>query len=59
VTVELLEAELTAIDLWDRLYLDLSDPPKIETDAFATRLIRRRQITVELHSLEMTKLLLH
>jgi hypothetical protein len=38
VTVEMLEAELAAIDLWDRLYLDLSDPPKVETDACATRL---------------------
>jgi hypothetical protein len=53
VTVELLEAELAAIDLWDRLYLDLSDPPKVETDACATRMLRRCQIAVELHSLEM------
>jgi hypothetical protein len=46
-----LRTELDAINLWDRLYVELPEPSKIDRDACAARLLRRCQIAVELQKL--------
>ncbi len=46
-----LRAELEAINLWDRLFVEMVEPSTIDTDACAARLLRRCQIAVELQKL--------
>ena len=46
-----LRAELDAINLWDRLYVEMAEPTKADSDACAARLLRRCQIAVELQKL--------
>ena len=46
--VKILKAELEAINLWDRLYLEDPEPSATEKDACLTRFFRRVQIAVEL-----------
>jgi hypothetical protein len=49
--IQLLRAELEAINLWDHLFVEMEEPSKIEGDACATRLFRCCQIAVELQKL--------
>ena len=49
--VEVLKAELEAINLWDHLYVDNPAPDAIEKDACFTRTFRRVQVVAELHEL--------
>jgi hypothetical protein len=46
--VEILEAELNAIILWDRLYMQNPAPDSIERDACIARIFRRVQVVMEL-----------
>ena len=43
-----LEAELEAINLWDRLLAESLDPNQIEKDAGNARFFRRTQVTMQL-----------
>ena len=53
--VEILKAELEAINLWDRLYAEDPEPSAILKDACVARFFRRAQIAVELmHLAEST-----
>jgi len=45
--LESLRAEIKAINLWDRLYLE-SPQTEIESDAFVIRQIRRQEIVQQL-----------
>ena len=45
---EILEAELKAIILWDRMYMQNPAPDSIERDACIARIFRRIQIVTEL-----------
>jgi hypothetical protein len=47
--VESLKAELEAILLWDRLYVENPAPDTIDNDACKARVFRRVQIMMELH----------
>jgi hypothetical protein len=49
--IELLQVELDAINLWDRLYVEIPQPDVIDKDACAARFLRRAQIISELHLL--------
>ena len=51
--LELLEAELQAIILWDRLYTDNPSPDLIEKDACIARTFRRVQVVAELKRLAL------
>jgi len=46
--VEILEAELNAIILWDRMYMQNPAPDSIERDACIARIFRRVQVVMEL-----------
>ena len=46
-----LKHELEAINLWDCLYAQDSDPSRIDEDACFARFFRRSQIAVELERL--------
>jgi hypothetical protein len=46
--LERLEAELEALALWDRLYLEIPTPDTIDKDACMARIFRRVQVIVEL-----------
>jgi hypothetical protein len=39
-----LKAEIKAINLWDRLYLESPPDTEIESDAFVIRQIRRQEV---------------
>jgi hypothetical protein len=43
-----LKAEIKAINLWDRLYLESPPHTEIESDAFVIRQIRRQEIVQQL-----------
>ena len=43
-----LKAEIKAINLWDRLYLESQPHTEIESDAFVIRQIRRQEIVQQL-----------
>jgi len=45
---EILEAELNAIILWDRMYMQNPAPDSIERDACIARIFRRVQVVMEL-----------
>ena len=45
---EILEAELNAIILWDRMYMQNPAPDSIEEDACVARIFRRLQVVMEL-----------
>ena len=47
-----LQAELKALDLWDRLYAERVDPSQIEKDAAKARFFRRVQVIQLLAQLE-------
>jgi hypothetical protein len=49
--MEALEAELQAIDLWDRLFVESQQPAKIEKDATNARFFRRLQIILRMEGL--------
>lgn len=49
--VEILEAELSAIILWDRMYIQNPAPDSIEKDACIARIFRRLQVVMELSRL--------
>ena len=46
-----LQAELKALDLWDRLYAESVNPSQIEQDAAKARFFRRVQVSMELLAL--------
>jgi hypothetical protein len=46
VNAQALEAELRAINLWDRLFAESEQPDTIAKDACATRFFRRLQVIV-------------
>jgi len=46
-----LQAELEAISLWDRMFVDNPNPDTIDTDACMARMFRRLQIVVEMDRL--------
>jgi hypothetical protein len=48
---EVLSAELDAIILWDRVYIDNAAPDSIEKDACIARIFRRVQVVFELNRL--------
>jgi hypothetical protein len=43
-----LKAEIKAINLWDRVYLESPPHTEIESDAFVIRQIRRQEIVQQL-----------
>ena len=49
--MEVLEAELQAIDLWDRLFVESEEPAEIEKDASNVRSFRRVQIILRMEGL--------
>ena len=53
IKVKTLEAELDAIILWDRLYVDNPCPDLIEKDACIARTFRRVQVVAELNRLAL------
>jgi hypothetical protein len=53
IRVKTLEAELDAIILWDRLYVDNPCPDLIEEDACIARTFRRVQVVAELNRLAL------
>jgi hypothetical protein len=48
VNAQALEAELRAINLWDRLFAESEQPDTIAKDACAARFFRRVQVIVQL-----------
>ena len=48
---DVLKAELDAINLWDRLYVEIHAPDAIEKVACFARIFRRVQVVAELHEL--------
>ena len=50
---EILQAELDAIMLWDRVYMDNAAPDSIEKDACIARIFRRVQVVIELSRLAL------
>jgi hypothetical protein len=49
--VEILKAELEAINLWDQLYVENPAPDAIERAACFARVFRRVQVVAELQQL--------
>lgn len=49
--VEKLKAELEALILWDRLFMEDPAPQRIDKDARFARIFRRVQVVAELHEL--------
>jgi hypothetical protein len=49
--IDVLTAELKAINLWDRIFMDQVDPDTIDNDACTARMFRRAQLVAELHEL--------
>ena len=52
--VATLKAELAAIELWDRLFIETPEPNQIDKDAAKARFFRSVQIVHELIKLENT-----
>jgi hypothetical protein len=48
INAEALEAELRAINLWDRLFTESEQPDTIAKDACTARFFRRVQVIVQL-----------
>ena len=48
---EVLKAELDAINLWDRLYVEVPAPDAIDKDACFARIFRRVQVIAELQAI--------
>jgi hypothetical protein len=53
--MEVLSAELDAIILWDRMYMDNAAPDLIEKDACIARIFRRVQVVAELSRLGVVR----
>jgi hypothetical protein len=49
--IEKLKAELQALILWDRLYMENPTPDRIDKDACFARLFQRVQVFGDLHDL--------